>query len=146
MRILLAIAAVACLAGCASTSSHVVVGTQRPAISPDDVKIYTHPPDKYEEVAIVDANSMKPFSSPGQQAKTDRVIRRLKEEAAALGANGLLLQGLDEQYAGSVGSGFGTATANGRSAFGTGFGMSAGIFNKTGKGMAIYVAPVPATK
>jgi hypothetical protein len=110
------------------------------------VKIYTHPPDKYEEVAIVDATSLKPFSSPGEQAKMNRVISRLKEQAAALGANGLLLQGFGDQYAGSVGSGFGTATTTGRTTFGTGIGMSAGMFNKTGKGMAIYVSAEPALK
>jgi hypothetical protein len=125
------------LAGCA-TSSHIVVGTTRAPISPDQVKVYLYPPEKYEEVAVVDASSRQSFS-PGDQAKTDKVIARLKEEAAKLGANGLLLQGVEDQYAGSVGSGFGSATASGHTAFGTGFGVSAGVFNKTGRGIAIYV-------
>jgi hypothetical protein len=102
------------------------------------VKVYLYPPEKYEEVAVVDASSRQSFS-PGDQAKTDKVIARLKEEAAKLGANGLLLQGVEDQYAGSVGSGFGSATASGHTAFGTGFGVSAGVFNKTGRGIAIYV-------
>lgn len=125
------------LAGCA-TSSHIVVGTTRAPISPEQVKVYLHPPEKYEEVAVVDASSRQSFS-PGDQAKTDKVIARLKEEAAKLGANGLLLQGVVDQYAGSVGSGFGSATASGHTAFGTGFGVSAGVFNKTGRGIAIFV-------
>jgi hypothetical protein len=40
-----------------------------------------------------------------------------------------------------VGSGFGTATATGHSAFGVGFGSSATIFQKKGDGLAIYVEP-----
>jgi hypothetical protein len=116
----------------------IVVGTIRASISPDQVKVYLHPPEKYEEVAVVDASSRQSFSH-GDQAKTDKVIARLKEEAAKLGANGLLLQGVEDQYAGSVGSGFGSATASGHTAFGTGFGVSAGVFNKTGRGIAIYV-------
>jgi hypothetical protein len=127
--------------GC-STSSHVLIGTQRPPIAPDQVRLYTHPPDHYEEVAIVESSSKQSFS-PGDQAKMDKVIQRLKEQAAQLGANGVLIQGLGDQYAGSVGSGVGTATTSGHSAVGTGFGISAGIFQKTGQGMAIYVPPSP---
>lgn len=73
------------------------------------------------------------------QQKMNRVIDRLKNEAASLGANGILLEGVGDQAAGSVGTGFGTATANGSTAFGTGMGLSAGVFMKTGKGLAIYV-------
>ena len=69
------------------------------------------------------------------------VIDRLKAEAAKLGANGILLSGVGDQASGSVGSGFGTATATGHSAFGVGFGSSATIFQKKGDGLAIYVEP-----
>ncbi len=75
------------------------------------------------------------------QGKTDKVVERLKEEAAKLGANGVLLQGIGDQPAGSVGSGFGSATASGNSAFGVGFGSSAAIYAKSGSGLAIYVPP-----
>jgi hypothetical protein len=53
------------LVGCAA-SSHVLVGTARPPISPDQVKIYPYPPAKYEEIAIIDA------SSRGSPAFTDQ--------------------------------------------------------------------------
>jgi hypothetical protein len=45
--------------------------------------------------------------------------------------------------AGSVGSGFASTTANGNSAYdsGFGFGVSAGVFQMSGKGMVIYVPP-----
>ncbi|MGA8705974.1 MAG: hypothetical protein WB646_03190 [Steroidobacteraceae bacterium] len=140
MRLILVLLWTAIFAGC-SASSHVLIGTQRPPIDPAQVRLYTHPPDHYEEVAIVQSSSKNSFS-PGDQAKIDKVIQRLKEQAAQLGANGVLIEGLGEQSAGSVGSGFGSATAAGHTAVGTGFGISAGIFFKTGQGMAIYV-PTP---
>ena len=46
------------------------------------------------------------------------LIERLKDEAASLGANGILLEGVGGQQTGTVGTGFGSATANGYSAFG----------------------------
>jgi hypothetical protein len=126
------------LAGC--VSSHVLVGTPRPPITPDQVKIYLHPPAKYDEIAVLESSSRASFAMTAQ-GKTDKVIERLKEEAAKLGANGVLLQGIGDQPAGSVGSGFGSATASGNSAFGVGFGSSAAIYAKSGSGLAIYVPP-----
>jgi hypothetical protein len=122
-----------------------MVGTARPAISPDQVKVYLHPPASYEEIAIVDASSRGHISFTDQQ-KMNTVMNRLKEEAASVGANGLLLEGVGDVQAGSVGTGFGTATANGNTAYGTGFGVSAGVFQKTGKGLAIYVPASQASR
>jgi hypothetical protein len=124
------------LVGC--VSSHVLVGTPRPPISPDQVKVYLHPPAKYEEIAILESSSRASWSFTSQ-GKTDKVIERLKAEAAKLGANGVLLQGIGDQQAGSIGTGFGSGTASGNSAFGLGFGSSAAVYQKAGNGMAIYV-------
>ena len=127
------------VSGCAT--SYVMVGQARPAISPDQVRIYLHPPaSKYEEIALLDTSSKGSFSITAQ-GKTNAVIGRLKAEAAKLGANGILLQGVGDQASGSVGTGFGSATANGHSAFGVGFGSSATVFQKSGNGLAIYVEP-----
>jgi hypothetical protein len=127
------------IAGCAT--SHVMIGRARPAISPDQVQIYLHPPStNYEEIALLDTSSKGSFSITAQ-GKTNAVIDRLKAEAAKLGANGILLSGVGDQAAGSVGSGFGSATASGHSAFGVGFGSSATVFQKKGDGLAIYVGP-----
>jgi hypothetical protein len=136
-QISVTIALASLLVGCAA-ESHVLVGTQRPAISPDQVRVYLHPPVRYEEVAIIDASSRGSPAFTDQQ-KMNKVIDRLKDEAASLGANGILLEGVGDQQAGSVGTGFGSATATGNSAYGTGFGLSAGVFIKEGKGMAIFV-------
>jgi hypothetical protein len=127
------------LSGC--TSSHVLVGKQRPPISPADVQIYLDPPAQYEKVAVLESNNRASFAFT-QQQKTNKVVDRLKEEAAALGANGILLQGVGDQYAGSVGSA--NAWASGGSAYGIGF--SSATYLRVGSGIAIYVpAGVSAT-
>lgn len=129
---------IAMLTGC--VSSHVMIGKARPPISPDDVKIYFHPPARYEEIALLDTSSAAGMSITAQ-GKTDLVIKRLKKEAAKLGANGVLLSGVGESSAGSVSTGFGSATANGRTAYGTGVGISSNVYVKQGNGVAVYVPP-----
>ena len=73
------------------------------------------------------------------QGKMDVVVRRLREEAAKHGANGVLLQSRGEQSAGTVGTASGSATAYGNSAYGSAMGVGANIFYKVGSGIAIYV-------
>ena len=85
--------------GCAS--SHVLVGKARPPISVDQVKLYLHPPAKYEEIAVLQASSERSFAIT-DQGKMNKVIDRLKEEAAKLGANGILLQGTGTENTSSV--------------------------------------------
>lgn len=136
---LVATLAFAPLFGC--VSSHVIVGKVRPPISPDQVQLYLHPPaGKYEEVALLDSNSKHSFSFTSQ-GKTNAVIDRLRAEAAKLGANGILLNGVTDQAAGSVNTGFGSATASGHTATGFGIGTSGTVFVKSGSGLAIYVEP-----
>lgn len=128
----LSILAVLALTGCASSS--VLVGTQRPPIDPSQVKIYLDPPPRYEKVAMLDAGSRNSWAIT-DQGKTNKVIERLKEEAADLGANGILIGGMGDQQVGSVGSG--QAWGYGNTAYG--FGVSSGVFQKKGAGLAIYV-------
>ena len=131
------------LSACAT--SHVMMGQARPPISPDLVTVYFHPPQtKYDEIALIDTSSKGGFGFSAQ-GKTDVVIRRLKEEAAKLGANGVLLQGIGSESGGSISSGFGQASVSGNHAYGTGIGISGNVMNKAGSGIAIYVEP-SATK
>ncbi|PNS07650.1 hypothetical protein [Solilutibacter silvestris] len=125
------------LAGCA-TSSHVMTGVARPAISPDQVKIYTTPPPgKYEQIAVIDANSSRAMAISSQQ-KTDAVVARLKEEAAKLGANGIILQGINDQASGG-GVSLGGFSMGGNVGIGTG--VSIPVTRKAGNALAIYVSP-----
>jgi hypothetical protein len=128
-----------CLSAC--VTSHVIVGKVRPPISPDQVQLYLHPPSaKYEEVALLESSSKHSFSFTAQ-GKTNAVISRMKEDAAKLGANGILLEGVGDKATGSVGTGFGGATGAGNSTLGVGFGTSGTVFVKSGTGVAIYVEP-----
>jgi hypothetical protein len=133
--------AVACLLAACTSSSHVLVGTARPPISPDQVKIYYEPPPKYEQIATLDASSGT--MSFSDQSKTDEAIAKLKAEAAKVGANGILLQGVEKHQSGSIGLGVGGASFGGSSATGGSVGGSSGLYNKNAKGLAIYVPDAP---
>ena len=136
-KLLTALVLAAAVLGCAA-QSHVIVGTVRPPIPPEQVKLYLSPPKKFEQVAIVNSSSRNSGAFT-EQRKMDRAINRLKEEAGKLGANGVLLQATGDQQVGSVGTGFGSASYSGNSAFGSGLSFGAGIHVKTADGMAIYV-------
>jgi hypothetical protein len=134
----MSLAAMALLTAC-STSSHVLVGTPRPPISPDSVRVYMQPPPKYEQIAAINANSKGSLAVTGQQ-NMDKAIARLKEEAAKLGPNGVLLQGVQDTQSGSIGTGVGSSSYGPGSSVGVGVGGSFGIYSKAVQGLAIYVA------
>jgi len=118
-----------------------MIGKARPPTTPESVQLYTRPPDMpYEEIARIETSSQGTFAF-GAQAKTDAVIYRLKVEAAKLGANGLLLEGMGDQPSGSVGTGGGSTSFSGSSAVGAGIGLNVGLTRKVGGGLAIYVQP-----
>src|SRR5713226_9819580 len=131
------------LAACAP-SSHILVGTARPPISPSYVKGYLQPPPTFEQIAILNASANSMFGTGGQ-GSVDKVIQRLKEQAAKLGANRIILEGMSDRQTGSVGGGSGSSSYSGNSAVGVGVGGSLGIFKKTGQGRAIFVPPESAT-
>jgi hypothetical protein len=137
--IALATALAVLLVACAP-SSHILVGTARPPISAAEVKIYLRPPPSFEDIAILNASADSMFGSGGQ-ATVDKVIQRLKEEAAKQGANGIILEGMSDEQTGSLGGGSGSASASGNTAVGVGVGASLGIFKKTGHARAIFVPP-----
>jgi len=100
---------IAALSGCVSSQA-VLVGHARPAISPERVQIYLQPPEsKYDEIANLSASSRGSFSMT-TAGKIDKVIERLKKEAAKLGANGILLHGVGDQAGGSLGAGISTSS------------------------------------
>ena len=127
------------LSACA-TDSVIVTGTARPPISPAEVKIYSQPPPVFEEVAILNASKSVAFSTGGQKT-VDKVIAGLKEQAAKVGANGILLEGFSDRQTGALGAGSGSSSVSGNSAVGVGVGGSLGIYKKTGHGRAIFVPP-----
>lgn len=134
----------ACAVSACAPSSHVLVGQARPPITPDRVLIYSHPPPNYQEIAVLYASSDSVLGTGGQKS-VDKVIERLKLEAAKLGANGVVLEGFRDSETGSLGTGVGSESFSGHSAVGVGVGGSLGIHKKTGHRDAIYVPDPPAT-
>jgi len=134
------IAAVASLAAGCAPSSHILIGTPRPAISPTDVTVYAAPPPQAQQIALLDAHSDSVFG-PGGQKSIDKLIDRLKSQAAQLGANGIVLGDVSDRQTGAIGTGVGSSSYSGNSAVGVGVGGSLGIYKKSGKATAIYVPP-----
>jgi hypothetical protein len=126
----------ALLAGCAS-SSRVMLSESRPPLDPAQVQIYSVPPPGSVDIAQLESSSAVGFGTQGQ---TDAAIARLKREAAALGANGIVLMGVGTSgSAGGVGVGAGSFGGH------VGGGLSIGIptTQRRAAGMAIYVPPLP---
>jgi hypothetical protein len=121
-------------AGCAS-SSKVMLGQARPAIDPAQVQVYRTAPAGSLEIAQLESKSAVGFGTQGQ---TDAAVARLKREAAALGANGVVLVGV-----GSSGSPVGMSVGAGSYGRHSGGGLSMGIptTQKQAAGVAIYVPP-----
>lgn len=75
------------LAGCA-TGSALVTGTQRPATSPESVKILLDPPAQYETIGIVSAEA---YDTGSDQTTQDNAVAEIKSQAAKVGANAVIL-------------------------------------------------------
>lgn len=126
-RALCIVAAAALVAGCAS--SHVLVGKKRAPIPVEQVQVYLEPPANYERIALLESTSRGSLATTRQQ-RTNKAMDRLRAEAAKLGANGVLIQGIGTQAGGAVAytdPDIGITTA--------GAGM-----HRTGSGIAIYVS------
>jgi len=128
-----AVAAVVLLAaGCASTS-RVMLGQARAPIDPSQVQVYSTPPAGSVEIAQLESSSAVGFGTQGQ---TDAAVARLKREAAALGANGVILMGV-----GSSGSPVGMSVGAGSYGSRVGGGVGVGIptTQRRAAGVAIWV-------
>jgi hypothetical protein len=115
--------AVATITACASGSA-IVTGNTRAPIASEQVKIYLEPPADFEVIGLVSASSDAGWT---EQGSVDYAIGELKNQAAKLGANGVLL----------VSSGDKTTTVIG--GYGTGFLYAIPVTAKTVQGKAIFV-------
>ena len=131
------------LSGCTIVDgSTIVTGVARKPISIDQVRIYRTAPKKYEEIAMVSSSAGHDFKSNSSLVET--AILRLKQEAAKVGANGVLLSGFKERDAATTSSNFGNVQAygnDGSSAFATGSSVSInrGDAYTRVRGLAIFV-------
>ncbi len=129
---------IALTAACAPTQ--MLTGTARPPINAADVVVYSAAPPKFESIAVIRASSRSMIAAGGAVA-IDRVVLRLKEHAAKLGANGLILDDIDDQQSLSFGAGASSDTYTHNGSISLGLGGFFGLFKKTGTGRAIYVPP-----
>ena len=78
--------------------SHIIIGEVKSPINVADVKVYFDFPKNCEKIAIIEASSNFALKDPSfdftHQNKTDKALSRLKEEAASMGANGLVVNDL----------------------------------------------------
>ena len=120
----------------------IVTGIKRSPISVDDVRIYRIAPESYEEIAIVSASAGHDFKN--NSALIDSAIQRLKEEAAKVGANGVLLSEIDERDAPSSTTSYGNVRASGNDgsslyASGNSISVNRGDTYSRIRGLAIHV-------
>ncbi|MFN2509368.1 MAG: hypothetical protein ABR589_11425 [Chthoniobacterales bacterium] len=117
----------ACVCGCTPTRPRMLAAA-RPATTPDRVRVYENAPRRFQEIAVV-------------QSKT---LAGLQAEAAAVGANGVLVRGVVERPGPLIGIGLGgsSVSVGRRSAVGIGTGVSFAAPLGRGQvleGVAIYV-------
>ncbi|HVJ36907.1 MAG TPA: hypothetical protein VM687_03775 [Stenotrophomonas sp.] len=122
------------LAGCAS-SSRVMMGSARPPVDPAIVQVYSTAPAGAIEIAQIETTSAVGFGTQGQ---TDSAVLRLKQEAAKLGANGVVVVGVGSQ--GSPG-GVSVGAGSWGSSVGGGVGIGIPTTQKHAAGVAIWVPP-----
>ena len=118
------LALVVFLLGACASGSAIVTGNTRAPIAPEQVKIYLEPPDGFEVIGLISASSDAGWT---EQGSVDYAVAELKEQAAKLGANGVLL----------VSSGDKTSTVVG--GYGKGFVYAVPVTEKTLQGRAIFV-------
>ena len=139
---LTAVILISVASGCTIMDGNAIVtGIAKDPISPEQVRLYRTPPAEFEEIAMINASAGHDFKSGS--SLMNAAIQRLKEEAAKVGANGVLLSELDERDTPSVSTTYGSAAASGggTSVYATGNSTSIdrGDSYTRVRGVAIYV-------
>jgi hypothetical protein len=118
--------------GCAS-GTHIITGETHPALKPSDVRLYQVPPPKFEIVGIVNSRT------PGRhQHNMDDAVDELKNQAAEIGANGIIIGAVNpgsESVGFSSGTGFGSG---GSTFFGSGISSSSSGIQLSGQAIFVY--------
>jgi len=99
-RVAVTITALIVLTGC-SQGSYLLLGTTRDPIRPEQVLIYEQEPLEYEVIALLTA---KAKNAANYQSKMNYAIKKLKSQAASIGANGILLEEIHDVFVSSAGS------------------------------------------
>ncbi len=86
-----------------------MVGTARPPTNPSTVRIFHTPPANHEQIALVQSDNLG-TSGFTQQGRVNSAMKRLRENAARFGANGIILKGIEDGGGPTMVSGY---SANG---------------------------------
>lgn len=140
IRLALASALVLTASDCAS-SRLVLTGTTRAPTALGEVRVYTQAPQRFEEIAVLDA-SKNSISTAGGERAIARMIESMRSQAARLGANGLLLEDFSDSSPVAVGTGVGSQTYTHNASISIGLGGALGVVRKTAKARAIFVPAV----
>lgn len=140
--LIIAIFSIATISGCTIMDGNTIVtGKVRSAIAPNDVHLYRSAPESFEEIAIVSASAGHDFKK--SSTLMNEAIQRLKEEAAKVGANGVILTRIDERDVPGVTTTYGSATAIGSGgsthATGNAISVNRGDAYTRLNGVAVYV-------
>jgi xanthine/uracil/vitamin C permease (AzgA family) len=139
LRSIFTLSLMSMLAACAG-SSLVLTGMPRAPIAAAEVRVYTQAPQRFEEIAVLSA-SRKSVSSAGGERAIARMIASMRNEAAQLGANGLLLEDFSDSTGLGVGTAIGSETYTHNGSISLGVGGSLGVVKKLARARAIVVAP-----
>ena len=122
------------LFGC-SSGSHVVTGQQMPELEVEQVTIFEQAPTfDYKVVGTVKASSDNGFT---EDSRKEKATQELKEQAAKIGANGVILDEVTQLSFRRLGTGVGVSAGSG-GGIGTSIGSSFSFPTTEAKGTAIY--------
>jgi hypothetical protein len=138
LRIWVAMLAAACsICGCATTRT-IMVGQPRAPISPEAVRVYQVPPRHFERIAIINSSAGTSWIFPDRPSM-ELGISRLREQAAELGANGILLESIYDVPAGGLSIGVGGFGSSRHSFYGGAGNVGGPLINHRLQAAAIYV-------
>ena len=122
------------LFGC-SSGSHVVTGQQMPELEVEQVTIFEEAPAfDYKVVGTVRSSSDNGFT---EDSRKEKATKELKEQAAKIGANGVILDEVTQLSFRRLGTGVGISAGSG-GGIGTSIGSSFSFPTTEAKGTAIY--------
>jgi len=124
------------ITGCGTNVT--MIGNARPAISPAAVRIYQTPPRHYERIAIINSSAGTTWIFHDGDS-FDEAFARLRSEAAALGANGVLLEEVYDRPVGGLSVGVGGFGYGHHGFYGGSGGVGGPLINRRVQAMAIYV-------
>lgn len=135
-----AMTATTCAATACATTSHSLIGLPRAPVAAADVRVFLAPvSDACEKIAFIEASSRLSFAWTAE-AKAEVVMRRLKGEAAKLGANAIVLQELTDGAIGTVDAGVATGLGE-HGSIGVGFNGAGLLANRFGRAVAVDFEP-----